>query len=126
MVHGLPVDLVSNRGLQFSLVFGREFCTLVGATSSLSSGFHPQSNGQTERKNQEMEVALWCMVSGYLLTWSKLLMWLEYTHNTMVSSSTGLSPFQCAYRYQPPLFPALEKEVSCPAVQTFIRQCRHA
>ncbi|XP_055489453.1 uncharacterized protein LOC129696070 [Leucoraja erinacea] len=52
------------------------------------------------------------------------LLWVEYAHNTLTSSATGLSPFQCAYRFQPPLFPALEKEVSCPSVQAFIRRCR--
>lgn len=123
-LHGLPVDVVSDRGPQFTSVFWKEFCTLIGATASLSSGFHPQSNGQTERKNQEMEASLRCMVSSHPSTWSKQLMWVEYAHNTLVSSSTGLSPFQCAHGYQPPLFPALEREVSCPAVQTFIRQCR--
>ncbi len=47
-LHGIPVDVVSDRGPQFSSVFWREFCSLLGATASLSSGFHPQSNGQTE------------------------------------------------------------------------------
>ena len=48
----------------------------------------------------------------------------EYAHNTLISSATGLSPFQCAYGFQPPLFSALEKEVTCPSVQAFIRRCR--
>ncbi|XP_027132312.1 uncharacterized protein K02A2.6-like [Larimichthys crocea] len=123
-LHGLPVDVVSDRGPQFSSVFWREFCSLIGATASLSSGFHPQSNGQTERKNQEMEVALRCMVSSDPTSWSQQLLWVEYAHNTLLSSSTGLSPFQCAYGYQPPLFPAQEREVSCSSVQAFIRRCR--
>ena len=61
-LHGLPVDVVSDWGPQFTSVFWKEFCALLGATVSLSSGFHPQSNGQTERMNQEMETALCCMV----------------------------------------------------------------
>ncbi len=48
-IHGLPMDVVSDRGPQFVSKFWREFCKLLGATVSLSSGFHPQSNGQTER-----------------------------------------------------------------------------
>ncbi len=44
-IHGLPMDVVSNRGPQFVSKFWREFCKLLGATVSLSSGFHPQSNG---------------------------------------------------------------------------------
>ncbi len=50
-IHGLPVDVVSDRGPQFVSKFWREFCRLLGATVSLSSGFHPQTNGQIEQAN---------------------------------------------------------------------------
>ncbi len=50
-IHGLPTDVVSDRGPQFVSKFWSEFCRLLGATVSLSSGYHPQSNGQTERAN---------------------------------------------------------------------------
>ncbi|KAI3361893.1 hypothetical protein L3Q82_002216 [Scortum barcoo] len=92
----------------------------MGASASLSSGFHPQSNGQTERMNQELETALRCMASQHPSSWSQQLLWVEYAHNTLICSATGLSPFQCAYGFQPPLFPDLEEEVSCPSVQAFI------
>ena len=95
---------------------------ILGAKVSLSSGFHPQSNGDTERVNQEMEAMLRCMVSRNPATWAEQLLWVEYAHNTLTSSATRLSPFQCAYGYQPPLFPALEGEVSCPSVQGFVRR----
>lgn len=120
-LHGLPTDVVSDRGPQFTSVFWREFCSLLGATVSLSSGFHPQSNGQTERKNQDLETMLRCMVSKNPSIWSQELLWVEYAHNTLTTSATGPSPFQCSYGFQPPLFPALEREVSCPSVQAFIR-----
>ncbi|KAI3356406.1 hypothetical protein L3Q82_017214 [Scortum barcoo] len=114
-----------HRGPQFTSIFWREFCVLVGASASLSSGFHPQSNGQTERMNQELETAL----SLHGLTAPIILVTssscgFEYAHNTLTCSATGLSPFQCAYGFQPPLFPDLEEEVSCPSVQAFIRRCR--
>ena len=48
-IHGLPVDMVSDRGPKFSSRFWKAFCTLIGSSTSLSSGFHPQSNGQSER-----------------------------------------------------------------------------
>ncbi len=44
-IHGLPTDVVSDRGPQFTSQFWGEFCRLIGASSSLSSGFHPQTNG---------------------------------------------------------------------------------
>ena len=123
-IHGFPKDVVSDRGPQFISQFWKAFCSLLGATVSLSSGYHPQSNGQSERLNQELETGLWCLVSQNPASWSKHLMWVEYAHNTLPSSATGLSPFQCAYGYQPPLFPDLEKEVNVPSAQKFIRQCR--
>lgn len=94
------------------------------ATASLSSGFHPQSNGQTERLNQELETALRCLVSKNPSTWAEQLLWVEYAHNTLSSSSTHLSPFQCAYIFQPPPFPSQEREASCQSTLTFIRRCR--
>uniref|UniRef100_A0A8C5CEZ5 Gypsy retrotransposon integrase-like protein 1 n=1 Tax=Gadus morhua TaxID=8049 RepID=A0A8C5CEZ5_GADMO len=110
-LHGLPTDVVSDRGPQLTSAFWREFCSLVGATVSLSSGFHPQSNGQTERVNQDLETTLRCLVNCNPASWSDQLVWVEYAHNTLTCSST-VSPFQCAYGCLQPLFPDLEKE-SC-------------
>ena len=47
-LHGIPTDIVADRGPQFTARFWKAFCMLIGTTISLSSGFHPQSNGQTE------------------------------------------------------------------------------
>lgn len=44
-IHGFPQDIVSDRGPQFVSRFWKEFCRLLGASVSLSSGFHPHSNG---------------------------------------------------------------------------------
>lgn len=57
-IHGLPRDIVSDRGSQFTACFWVEFCQLLGIIVSLPSGFHPQSNGQTERFNQKLETGL--------------------------------------------------------------------
>ena len=48
----------------------------------------------------------------------------QYAHNILPSSSTSLSPFQCALGYQPPLFPNQEDEVGVPSAQHFVRRCR--
>ncbi|KAG1928442.1 retrotransposable element [Pimephales promelas] len=122
-LHGLPMDVVSDRGPQFVSKFWREFCKLLGATVSLSSGFHPQSNGQTERANQDVERTLRCMVSKNPSSWSQQLSMVEYAHNTLPVSSTGLSPFECSVGYQPPIFPSLESEVAVPSAHAFIQRC---
>ena len=123
-IHGFPRDIVSDRGPQFISRFWKEFCHLLGATVSLSSGYHPQSNGQSERINQELETCLRCLVSQNQASWSKHLMWVEYAHNTLPTSATGLTPFQCVHGYQPPLFPANEAEVTVPSAHAMVRRFR--
>ncbi|KAL1022407.1 hypothetical protein UPYG_G00026550, partial [Umbra pygmaea] len=87
--YGLPVDVVSDRGPQFTSVVWREFCRAIGATVSLSSGFHPQSNGQAERANQKMEATLRCLTSADPTHWSSQLPWVAYAHNTLPTAATG-------------------------------------
>ena len=60
-IHGLPQDMVSDCG---TLKFWRSFCTQLGATVSLSSGFHPQTNSQTECTNQTLENTLCCLAAS--------------------------------------------------------------
>ncbi|TKS65685.1 Retrovirus-related Pol polyprotein [Collichthys lucidus] len=123
-IHGLPKDIVSDRGPQFASTFWKEFCHLLGATASLTSGFHPQSNGQAERVNQELEKALHCMASRNPRAWAQHLLWIEYAHNSLTSTATGLSPFQCVYGYQPPLFASQEGNITCPSALAYVRRCR--
>ena len=123
-LHGLPLDVVSDRGPQFTAHFWRAFCKLLGASVSLSSGFHPETNGQTERTNQSLENTLRCMVADNPTSWNRFLPWAEYAHNSLRNASTGLSPFEAQMGYQPPLFPDLEKDTEVPSAAHFIRRCR--
>lgn len=70
-----------------------------------------------------MEMALPCTMSKHPSSWSQELLLVEYTYNTPTTWSTGLSPFQCSYGYQPLLLPALEKEVSSLSVQAYMWRC---
>ena len=122
--HGFPRDVVSDRGPQFASRFWGAFCELLGARASLSSGFHPQSNGQTERVNQDLERTLRCLASTNPSSWSEHLMWAEYAHNTLWHSSLGMSPFECLYGYAPPMFAEQEREIGVPAAGRLIGRCR--
>ncbi|KAL2088612.1 hypothetical protein ACEWY4_015511 [Coilia grayii] len=64
------------------------------------------------------------MASRDPLSWARRLVWVEYAHNALTCSATGMSPFQCVYGYQPPLFPSQEGEISCPSALTNARRCR--
>lgn len=84
--------------------------------TQLSSIFHPQTNGQCERLNQEIENSLRYLSSQYPITWSRHLSWIEYFHNAHISSATGLSPFKVPLGYQPLLLPASFPDPVIPSV----------
>lgn len=85
---------------------------------------NPQTNGQTERANQDLEAALRCVTARNPASWSIHLPWIEYSHNSMVSSATGMSPFMAANGFQPPLFPNQETQVSVPSIQRHLQRAR--
>lgn len=74
-----------------------------GVTVSLSSGYHPQSNGQSERKIQEISLFLrtYCHTNQH--SWSRFLSWAEYAQNSLKQASMGLTSIQCMLGYQPPV-----------------------
>lgn len=122
-LHGFPIDVVYDLGPQFVLRFWKAFCDLIGTSVSLLSRYHPQSNGQTEQLNQELEKVL-CLASQTPENWRYNLIWVEFAHNSLTSVSTGLSPFECVHGYQLPLFSALEREIRVPSAATLIHRCR--
>lgn len=114
--YGLAEDTVSDQGLQFISYVWEAFCRLMGVIVSLSSGYHPQTNGQTECKIQELGRYLRAYCCDDQHSWSCLLPWAEYAENSLCQDTTGPTPFQCIVCFQPPLFPWTEEPMEVPAV----------
>lgn len=105
--HGIPRDIVSDHGPQFTSQVWRGFCTALRVSVSLSSGYH-----QMERTNQSLESVLRCMAARHPAAWSSCLPWVEYAHNTLVSAPSGISPFMAVNGYQLPLITYQEEEAA--------------
>ena len=119
---GIPEDIVSDRGPQFISRVWKAFFNLLGVSVSLTSGYHPQSNGQTERKIQEIGRYLRSYCHDHQDCWSRYLPWAEYAQNSLQQSTTGLTPFQCILGFQPPLFPWSGEPSDVPAVHHWFQE----
>ncbi len=120
--YGLPEDILSDRGPQFTSRLWSAFFKALEINVSLTSGYHPQSNGQAERMNQELVRFLRSYCSKNQLDWSRYLMWAEYAQNSLQKPATGLTPFQCILGFQPPLFPWSGEPTNIPSVNDWIQR----
>uniref|UniRef100_A0AAQ4QZ50 Integrase catalytic domain-containing protein n=1 Tax=Gasterosteus aculeatus aculeatus TaxID=481459 RepID=A0AAQ4QZ50_GASAC len=121
---GLPEEIVSDRGVQFTSKVWAAFFKMLNVQVHLSSGYHPQSNGQTERLNQEIGRFLRAYCFQQSREWSRFLPWAEYAQNAHKSSSTKISPFLCMLGFQPALFPWSGESSEVLAVDDWLRRSR--
>ncbi|KAI2655842.1 Transposon Tf2-6 polyprotein [Labeo rohita] len=120
-LYGLPEDIVSDRGPQFTSRLWANFFRQLGVNVSLTSGYHPQANGQVERLNQELIRFLRTYCQNRQEDWSRFLFWAEYAQNSLHKPSTNLTPFQCVLGYQPPMFPWSGEPSELPAVDSWLQ-----
>ena len=110
--HGLPKQIISDRGSQFAAELFQEWCKLLGIVSTMTTAYHPQTDGQTERVNQTLEQFLRCYIDYQNDDWSELLSSAEFAYNNAAHESTKHSPFFIEYGRHPRAGPTLVKEVS--------------
>ena len=99
--HGLPHDIVSDRGSKFVSKFWRHLTELLGIKLNLSTAYHPQTDGQTERVNQVLEQYLRVFTSYNQDDWSTLLGQASFAYNNSVHKATKVSPFYANFGYHP-------------------------
>jgi len=100
-LHGLPKSIVSDRGPQFVAGIMWELNRMLGIKSKLSTVFYPQTNGQTERVNQELEQYLRMFTNHRQEQWPDWLGMAEFAYNNKTHSSTKVSPFKANYGQDP-------------------------
>lgn len=103
-LHGLPVALVSDRDKVFTSQLWKELFKLSHTQLRMSSAYHPQTDGQTERVNQCMEAFLRCFVATCPTKWIQWLSLAEFWYNTSYHSALGKTPFEALYNHPPRYF----------------------
>jgi len=100
-IHGIPKKIISDRGPQFALTFMEELCKALGIKRAMSIAYHPQTDSQTERINQEVEVFLRHYINYRQDDWTKWLATAEFQYNDKEHVATGHSPFYVNYGRHP-------------------------
>ena len=90
---GLFKRIISDRGKEFVSSFMKELFTMLKVEMNPSTAYHPQTDGQTERVNAEIEVYLRQWVNEKQNDWAEWLAIAEFALNNRASSATGESPF---------------------------------
>ncbi|CAI7891587.1 unnamed protein product [Closterium sp. NIES-54] len=100
-LHGIPSVLISDRDSRFVGRFWQSLFNRLGTKIHLSTAYHPQSDGQTERMNQTLEDALRACVNARQNDWDQHLPSIEFSYNNTVNLATGKTPFFLAIGQQP-------------------------
>jgi hypothetical protein len=115
--HGEPDHVITDRDKVFTGKFFQEYTKLLGTQSRLSTAYHPQTDGQTERANRTLEDMLRAFVSPTPNNWDEHLAAAEFAMNNARNRSTGQTPFFLNYHRHPrtPLQRELGLTVKVPA-----------
>jgi len=90
-LHGVPSNIVSDRGSRFTSRFWQTLQEVLGTKFRLSSAYHPQTNGQSERTTQSLEDLLRTCVLDHLGSWDEILPLVEFTYNNSYQASIGMA-----------------------------------
>nr|OQO15700.1 hypothetical protein B0A51_17498 [Rachicladosporium sp. CCFEE 5018] len=92
-LHGEAKTITSDRGPILTPKFWSTLCYYLGIRRKLSTAFHPQTDGQTERQNQTLEQYLRTYANYEQDNWARMLSVAEFAYNDSKHASTGTSPF---------------------------------
>lgn len=124
-LHGLPERIISDRDSLFTSTFWRTLHSLLGVDLRLSSAFHPQTDGATERANRTLTQMLRQCVSPNQTDWAQKLPAIEFALNSARSETTGFSPFYLNYGRLP--YPMIwESESKYPGVRVLAERMKDA
>ena len=124
--HGIPKKIISDRGSQFVSKFMTELFEILRIRGNLSTAYHPQTDGQMERVNQEIKEFLTMFVNEKQDDWNDWLAVAQFCHNNREHSAMGYSPFFLNYGHHPRKGLEPKKEYKIKAVKDFTERMTEA
>ncbi|KAI3811474.1 hypothetical protein L1987_21198 [Smallanthus sonchifolius] len=96
-LHGVPLNIISDRDSRFTSRFWGSLQSFMGTQLNLSTAYHPQTDGQTERTIQTLEDMLRACVLDFGGNWDKYLPLAEFSYNNSYHASIEMAPFKALY-----------------------------
>ena len=96
-LHGIPVSIVSDRDPRFTAHFWKSFQKAMGTWVTMSTTFHPQTDGQFERTIHVLEDMLRACVLDHKGSWEEHLPLLEFVYNNSYQASIQMAPYEALY-----------------------------
>ena len=116
--------MISDWGPQFAAELMKELNKLLGIQTKLSTAYHPQTDGQTEWMNQEIEQYLQLFISHQQHDWPEWVTIAEFSYNNKIHASIKVSPFFTNYSFNPSMGVELHKQMKVEAVDDFTKQMK--
>jgi len=123
-LHGLLENMISDRGPQFAAGMTKELNKMLGIETKLSMAYHPETDGQTERTNQELEQYLRMYVNHRQNNWAKWLATAEFAFNNKVHTATRSSQFQVNYGREPRIGFDIRKKGMNEKAEEFVKEMK--
>ena len=125
-LHGLPSSIVSDRDSKFTSKWWKELHRLMGSKLLMSTAFHPQTDGVTERANRSIGQMLRAAVKPNQRDWVEKAPMIEFALNSSISASTGFAPFELNHGYMPQVIREVADEARIPpGVRSFALTAVH-
>jgi hypothetical protein len=128
--YGTPKKIISDRDPRFAAKSMKKLYEKLNITPAFSTAYHPQTDGTTERYNQEIEFYLAVYTSKNPNTWKRALPMIEFVHNTKPHSGRKHTPYELLLGYNPKAFITDDPENSnIPSINEkslFLEQIRQA
>ena len=123
-LHGLPESIVSDRDPKFTSKFWRELHRLMGTKLLMSTAFHPQTDGLSERTIRSINQILRATVNTDQLNWIEKIPLTEFALNSAVSATTGYAPFELNYGYLPKTIAGISTDTEFAGVKEFAERAK--